>query len=151
MKCYRGPKIDPHAKFDQKIDVSLLNASEWDPFFDSIEKKKKIGCDKIFQLGKKIHVIFAFSQNWNFAEDFKGYMIGQEFYKEIYEEVRKETYTKYFKLNYFEQNISTSELEYQSFFVSRMYSEGRLLDRSKTTKKQMLKDIKKELHKFAKP
>ena len=75
LQCYPKPEeVGPYAKFDRKIELNSVTAesSEWKEFFDSIEKKEEIECKKIFQLGKKIHCIFAFSQKWHFDEEFKG-------------------------------------------------------------------------------
>ena len=153
-------RVDPYAQFDRKIKKNSVtpepDSKEWKEFFDTIEKKEEIDCKKIFQLGKKIHVLFSFAQTWDFFEGFKGelrfkrYLIGGEFLKKIRKEIRIEINKKYFKLNWFEHWLSECELELGTF-VQRMYFEdGRLLDREKFTMVEILQRIKEELNRFAK-
>ena len=151
-------RVDPYAQFDRKIkkNSATPDSSEWKEFFDTIEKKEEIDCQKIFQLGKKIHVLFSFAQTWDFFEGFKGelrfkrYFIGGEFLKKIRKEIRIEINKKYFKLNWFERWLSECKLELGTF-VQRMYFEdGRLLDREKFTMVEILQRIKEELNRFAK-
>ena len=109
-QCFPKPeKIGPYAKFDRKIEQNSVTgeSTEWKEFFDYIEKKEEIGCKKIVYLGKKIHCIFAFAQKWQFSEEFKGYFIGQENFKEIHDEIRHEIRHSAVFLNNFERSLQS--------------------------------------------
>ena len=141
--------MGPCAKFDRKIEQNSEESSEWKEFFDSIEKEEEIDCKKIFQLGKKIHCIFAFAQNWQFDEEFNGYFLGQKDYKEIHDEIKSETRFKNCFDQCFAKKLHKRRLE-NGVFVDRMYTEQRLLCRTKYSMNHMLKSIKKELNRFSK-
>ena len=141
LQCFPKPeKVGPYAKFDRKIEQNSVTgeSTEWKEFFDYIEKKEEIGCKKIVYLGKKIHCIFAFAQKWQFSEEFKGYFIGQENFKEIHDEIRHEIRHSAVFLNNFERSLHDRKLEF-GIFVERMYTEQRLLNRSKYSMEEMLK------------
>ena len=141
--------MGPCAKFDRKIEQNSEESSEWKEFFDSIEKKEEIDCKKIFQLGKKIHCIFAFAQKWQFDEEFKGYFLGQKDYKEIHDEIKSETRFKNYFDQCFEKKLHERRLE-DGVCVDRFYTEERLMCRTKYSMNHMLKSIKKELNRFSK-
>ena len=150
LQCFPKPqKMGPCAKFDRKIEQNSEESSEWKEFFDSIEKKEEIDCKKIFQLGKKIHCIFAFAQKWQFDEEFKGYFLGQKDYKEIHDEIKSETRFKNYFDQCFEKKLHERRLE-DGVFVDRFYTEERLMCRTKYSMNHMLKSIKKELNRFSK-
>ena len=113
-----------------------------------IKKKEEIGCKKIFQLGKKIHCIFAFAQKWHFAAEFKGYFIGQEDFKEIRDEILKEIRNRSNRLNYFETSLYKRRMEF-GIFVEYKYLGRQRMCRTNYTLKEIMKEIKEELNKFA--
>ena len=143
----RVEKVDPYSKFDRKIE-GTTESSKWKEFFDYIKKKEEIGCKKIFQLGKKIHCIFAFAQKWHFAEEFKGYFIGQENFKEIRGEILKEIRNSSNGLNYFERSLYKRNLEF-GIFVEHTYLGRQRMGRTNCTMKEMMKEIEEELNRFA--
>ena len=143
----RVEKVDPYSKFDRKIE-GTIESSKWKEFFDYIKKKEEIGCKKIFQLGKKIHCIFAFAQKWHFAAEFKGYFIGQEDFKEIRDEILKEIRNSSNRLNYFETSLYKRRMEF-GIFVEYKYLGRQRMCRTNYTLKEIMKEIKEELNKFA--
>jgi hypothetical protein len=94
------------------------------------------------------HCIFAFAQKWHFAEEFKGYFIGQEDFKEIREEILKEIRIGSNRLNYFETSLYKRRMEF-GIFVEYKYLGRQRMCRTNYTMKEIVKEIKEELNRFA--
>ena len=143
-----GPRSE--TDLDRETDSeSVMSSTEesksWKEFFDCVESKEEICSKKLFQLGKKIHCIFAIAQTWGF----KGYLIGQTLGKDIRMEIRKkiDDIRDLFvpAPGPFVPWLFTCEMEFAKIF---MVEQSRALYyKEKYTLEEMQEEIRKELAK----